>query len=131
MPTTSICVEVTNVRTQSNLKGGILEYRVKLQDAIAGKKIAQIKARARATGNITLTSVDNEYIEVKGGLYLKLASGNLLPKVWEDLYQWLGCAIGPKERIYSLAKTAPSTFFKCECCKGIFNTVLTSLSVRI
>ena len=53
-----------------------------------------------------LTSVDNEYIEFKGGIYLKLASGNIPPQVWEDLYQWFGTDIAPKEGKDSLAKTA-------------------------
>jgi len=39
---------------------------------------------------------------------LKLASGNLLLKVWKDLYKWFGSVIAPKEWRDSLAKTAHS-----------------------
>ena len=56
----------------------------------------------------------NENVGFEGDLYLKLASGNLLTKAWEDMmYQWFGSwfgsAIAPK-RIDSLAKTALSSF---------------------
>ena len=66
MPTTSTRVEVTSARTQSNLKGEVLEHRVVLQDAIIGKKRRQMKTRARDTDNIAITFVDDEYIEFKG-----------------------------------------------------------------
>jgi len=110
MPTTSTHVEVTNARTLNNLKGDILDHKVKLQDVITGKKRGQLKPRARNADNIALSSVDSEYITLKGDLYLKLASENLLPKIWEDLYQWFGSAIAPKELRDSLSSTAPSTF---------------------
>jgi len=38
MPTTTIHVEVTNARTQSNLKGDILGHRVELQEGITEKE---------------------------------------------------------------------------------------------
>ena len=62
MSTTSTRVEVTNARTQNNLKGDILDDKVKLQDAITGKKRGQLKPRARNADNIALSSVDSEYI---------------------------------------------------------------------
>ena len=64
-----------------------------------------------------LTSVDNEYVEFKGDVYLKLASGNVLLKVREDLYQWFGSDIAPKMGKDSLAKTAPSTFANVDVAK--------------
>ena len=110
MSTTSTRIKVTNARTHNNLKGEILDHRVKLQDEITDKKRGPLKTRARDTENIALSSVDNEYIMFKGDLYLKLASGNLLPKIWEDLYQWFGSAIAPKDWKDRLANTAPTTF---------------------
>jgi len=112
MSTTSARVEVTNARTQNNLKEEILHDKVKLQDAIAitGKKRGRLKARSRNIDDIALSSVDSEYVMFKGVIYLKLKSGNLLPKIWEDLYQWFGSAIAPKDWRDRLANTAPATF---------------------
>ena len=109
MSTTLARVEVTNARTQNNLKEEILHDKVKLQDAITGKKRGRLKARARNVDDIALSSVDSEYIMFKGVIYLKLKSGNLLPKIWEDLYQWFGSAIAPKDWRDRLANTAPTT----------------------
>jgi len=57
-----------------------------------------------------ITSIGNEYIDFKGEMYLRFVSGNLLPKVWEDLHHWFCSAIAPKEWRYVLANTAPSSF---------------------
>ena len=57
----------------------------------------QIKPRARNTDNSALSFVDSEYVTFEGDIHLKLTSGKLLPKIWEDLYQWFGSAIAPKE----------------------------------
>ena len=110
MSTSSTRVEVTNARPQINLKGEILDDKVKLQDAITGKKRGHLKPRARNADDIALSSVDSEYITFKGVIYLKLKSGNLLPKIWEDLYQWFGSAIAPKDWRDRLASTAPTSF---------------------
>ena len=59
---------------------------------------------------MTLSSVGDDCVEFKGGVYLKLTSGNLLPKEWEDLYKWFGSAMAPREWRQSLASTAPSSF---------------------
>jgi len=47
-------------------------------------------------------------------MYLKLASGNLLPKAWGDLYQRFRSAIAAKEGRDVLAKAAPSSFSNVE-----------------
>ena len=57
-----------------------------------------------------ITSMSSEYVKFKGGIFVKLVSGNLLPKAWEDLYQWFGSAIAPKKWIDDMAKTTPSSF---------------------
>ena len=57
-----------------------------------------------------LSSVEDDCVEFKGEIYLKLASGNLMPEVWGDLYHWFGSAIAPKERREGLVATAPSSF---------------------
>ena len=75
MSTTSARVEVTNARMRNNLKEEILHDKVKLQDAITGKKRGRLKARARNVDDIALSSVDSEYIMFKGVIYLKLKSG--------------------------------------------------------
>jgi len=52
-------------------------------------------------------------------LFLKLVSGNVLPKAWEDLYRWFGSAIAPKKRIECICmdKTAPSFFISVDKAK--------------
>jgi len=54
--------------------------------------------------------VGDNCVEFKVGMYLKLTSGNLLPRAWEDLYKWFGSAMVPKEWREGLASTALSSF---------------------
>ena len=63
-----------------------------------GKKRRPYQARVRTADEITLSSVGDDCVQFKGGGYLKLTSGNLLPKEWEDLYNWFGSAIAPRQR---------------------------------
>ena len=110
MPTTSTRIETTNARTQANLNGEVLNHKVKLQDAIKGKKRETYKARIRKVDDMRLATVGNNCVEFKGEVYLKLASGNLLPQAWGDLYHWFASAIAPREWRERLASTAPSSF---------------------
>ena len=48
------------------------------------------EARTRTVDNIKLASMVDLYVEFRGEMYLKLSSGNLLPKRWKDLYYWFG-----------------------------------------
>ena len=114
MPTTATRVEVTNARTQSNLKGEILDLKVALQEGTTGKKREPQKPRTMSVEDMILTSMSSEYVEFKGEIFVKLVSGNLLPKAWEDLYQWFGSAIAPKEWIDGMANTTPSSFSNVE-----------------
>jgi hypothetical protein len=110
MPTTSTRIETTNARTQSNLNGEVLDVKVELQDSLKGKKRGTYKARVRVIDEMRLSSIEDDCVEFKGEMYLKLTSGNLMPKVWGDLYHWFGSAIAPKEWREGLASTAPSSF---------------------
>jgi len=110
MPTTSTRIETTNARTQANLNGEVLNQKVLLQDGVKGKKRGPYKARVRTADEMTVSSVGDNCIEFKGKMYLKLVSGNLLPKEWEDHYNWFGSAIAPRKWKQSLASTAPSSF---------------------
>ena len=110
MPTTSTRIETTNARTQSNLNGEVLDHKVELQDSLKGKKRGTYKARVRLIDEMRLSSIEDDCVEFKGEMYLKLTSGNLMPKVWGDLYHWFGSAIAPKEWREGLASTAPSSF---------------------
>ena len=114
MPTTATRVEVTNARTQSNLKGEILDLKVALQEGTTGKKRGPQKPRTRSVEDMILTSMSSEYVEFKGEMFVKLVSGSPLPKAWEDLYQWFGSAIAPKEWIDGMANTTPSSFSNVE-----------------
>ena len=64
---------------------------------VKGKKRGPYKARVRTADEMTLSSVGDHCVEFKGEMYLKLTSGNLLPKKWEDLYNWFGSAIAPRQ----------------------------------
>ena len=110
MPTTEKRVEVTNARTQSNLKGDILEEKLVLQSSIVGKKRGPQKARVRASDEVMVVTSVGGYLEFKGESYFVLTNGNLLPKIWEDIYQWFAGGLAPKEWKESLAKTAPLRF---------------------
>ena len=57
---------------------------------------------------MTLSSVGDHCVEFRGEMYLKLMSRNLLE--WEDLYNWFGSAIAPRQWRQSLTSTAPSSF---------------------
>ena len=61
-----------------------------------------------------LTSMSREYMEFKEEMFVKLVSGQLLPKAWEDLHQWFGSAIAPNEWIDGMANIAPSSFSNVE-----------------
>jgi len=62
------------------LNGEVLNQKVLLQDGVKGKKMGPYKAKARTADEMTLSSVGDHCIEFKGEMYLKLTSGNLLPK---------------------------------------------------
>jgi len=110
MPITLTRIETTNARTQTNLIGEVLNHKVQLQDDVKGKKRGTYEARVRMSDEIILSSVGDACVEFKGEMCLKLTSGNLLPRVWEDLYTWFGLAMAPKEWRQGLASTAPSSF---------------------
>ena len=76
-----------------------MEHKVELQDRLKGKTRGAYKARIRVADGMRLSSVRDDCVEFKGEMYLKLASGNLLPRVGDDMYNWFGSAIVPKEWI--------------------------------
>ena len=61
--------------------------KVALQEGTTGKKRGPQKPRIRSVEDMILTSMSSEYVELKGEMFVKLVSGNSLPKAWEDLYQ--------------------------------------------
>ena len=103
-------MEVTNARTQSNLKGDILEEKLVLQNAIVGKKRGPQKPRVHASDGVTVVASAGGYMEFKGESYFVLSNGNLLPREWEDIYQWFAGGLALKDWKEYLAKTAPSVF---------------------
>jgi len=87
-----------------------LDHKVELLDSLKGKKRGTHKERIRKIYEMRLSSVGDDCVECKGEMYLQLASGNLMPKAWGDMYHWFGLAIAPKEWREGLASTAPSYF---------------------
>jgi hypothetical protein len=110
MPTTEKRVEVTNARTQSNLKGDILMEKIALQSSITGKKRGPQKARVRAYDEVAVVNSAGGIVEFKGVSYFVLSNGNWLPKMWEDIHHWFAGGVAPKDWVESLAKTAPAVF---------------------
>ena len=110
MPMISTRIETMNAWTQASLNGEVLNHKVQLQDELKGNERGPYKSRVRMADKMTLSSVGDDCVEFKGEMYLKLTSGNLLPKEWEDLYKWFSPAMAPREWRQSLASTAPSYF---------------------
>ena len=88
----------------------MLEEKLVLQSSIVGKKRGPQKARVRASDEVMVVASVGGYLEFKGESYFVLTNGNLLPKIWEDIYQWFAGGLAPKEWKESLAKTAPLRF---------------------
>ena len=110
MPTTEQRVEVTNARTQSNLKGHILEEKILLQESITGKKRGPQQPRVRSADGVRVMSRSRDYVVFQGETYFQLSNGNLLPRMWEDIHEWFAGGIAPKEWRDALARTAPFKF---------------------
>ena len=110
MPMTKYRIETTNARTKGNLKGDILDEKISLKKAITGEKRGPQKPRVRTLDNdAPVHTMRSMYVIFKGEKYFKLASGNLIPKKWQDIvyYEWFASGIAPSESRETLDRTAP------------------------
>ena len=110
MPSTTKRIAKITERSQANLKGQVLEYRLKIQKATQGKVRGPQKPRAQVHDERAVLSMSGEFVEVDGERYVKLPDGNLLQESWVDIHDWFAGGRAPKEWILGLNKTAPDTF---------------------
>ena len=68
MSTTTTRIEVTNARTQSNLKEDILDHKVAPQVGISGKARGPQKAKISDAYDMSMTNMSGECVEFKGGV---------------------------------------------------------------
>ena len=101
-------IEITNARTQGNLKEDILDDKISLQKSITGKKRGKQKPRVRALdGGAVVETMRSMHVIFKGQEYCKLTNGNLIPKKWQDIYEWFASGIAPSQWREALNRTAP------------------------
>ena len=120
MPATVGRVELINARTQANLKGEILEPKLIIMNAGKGSKRGPYKIRARDNEGTKIVTSVVSYVEFKGKRYFQLATGNMLPEKWRDIYDWYAGRVAPKAWRDALAKTRPSTMSALDMAKEGF-----------
>ena len=109
MPGTIQRVELTNARTQGNLKEEILNEKIEILKSIEGSKRGPQKSGPARNGHGKIVSSTVGFIEFKGEQYFKLTNGNLLPAIWRDIYEWYAGGMAPQSWKDALNKTTPST----------------------
>jgi len=110
MPSMSDRINITTARTQVNLKGNVLDEKLVITKAITGKKRGRQQAKTRLRDIRSVIGQEDGYIMFKEEIFFKLPSGNLLPEVWMDIYEWFSGGMAPKKWIEALNRTVPSTF---------------------
>jgi len=121
-------IEITNAQTQGNLKGDILDEKISLKKAITGGKRGPQKPRVRTLDNdAPVHTMRSMYVSFKGEEYFKLGSGNLIPKKWQDIYDWFTSGIVPSEWREALDRTAPQVYTAKERTKEGFSSSKYSL----
>ena len=63
-------------------------------------------------------------VQFNGVSYSKLASGSLLPEVWQDIFEWFAGGVAPKEWREGLCRTAPATFSSSDRVKEQFTQLV-------
>ena len=106
MPATVQRVELTNARTQGNLRGEILDEKLAILKSIQGSNRGPQKSQPARINNGRITSSVDGYVEFKGIRYFKLTNGMLLPEIWRDIYEWYASRVAPRSWEDALAKTA-------------------------
>ena len=102
-------IEITNARTQGNLKGEILDEKVQLKRATMGNKRGPQKARAQRVESGAVMTLGCQYVSFKGESYFKLSNGNMIPRKWQDIYEWVAGGIAPLVWREALSRTAPDS----------------------
>ena len=79
-----------------------------MQKSITGKKRGKQKPRVRALdGGAVVETMRSMHVIFKEQEYCKLTNGNLIPKKWQDIYEWFASGIAPSQWREALDRTAP------------------------
>ena len=100
-------IEITNARTQGNLKGDILDEKIVLKRKTSGKKRGPYKSKARPVENDSVMTAGCQYVTFKGESYFKFTNGNMIPKKWQDIYEWVAGGLAPLSWRVALSRTSP------------------------
>ena len=84
-------------RAQGNLKAEVLQSRLDIQKKCTGKKRGKYAPRAHQSDTMSICFKPGTVTVIGGVRYVVLVSGNLLPEVWADLYEWFLGGKAPKD----------------------------------
>ena len=88
MPSTKTIAQVTNERSQANLKGSMLKGKLGLKQGVTKVERGPNRTpRRRNVDKRNLKMVAEEVVEFGGDLYGKLVNGYLVPRAWCDIYK--------------------------------------------
>ena len=124
MPIKNIRVQTTTARTQSNLKGAVLEPRLAIQKKIKGKKRGPQRPRVRTLDKSRVALGDGGNMVFRGECYFNLPSGNLLAQDWQDIYEWFAGGVAPKQWREALKRTVPETISGANRAKEVFTQLV-------
>ena len=97
-------------RSQGNIKGGVLEKRLMIEEAKKGTKRGPYKKRVKSAGNEEVLSEIRSCREIDGERVVVLGSGNLLYEEWVDIFDWFLGGVAPEDWLVRFRNTAPSDF---------------------
>jgi hypothetical protein len=120
MPITVGRVNLVNARTQGNLKADVSDKKMFIAEKGTGKKRGPYGPRQRHdTGTKVVTSVSG-LVTFRDEQYFKLATGNLVPEIYRDMYEWYEGRKAPKIWRDALANSAPLSMTASDLAKEHF-----------
>ena len=110
MPVKGKRIETITNRAQRNIKGPVLDAKLKTQSSIKGKRRGPQKKKAMVTEDRYVVGNGGGVHEIDGERYVLLPTGNLLPECWMDIYEWFEGGKAPKEWVIRMGYSAPDGF---------------------
>ena len=107
-----------------NLKSEVIGHKIEILENIKGKKRGPYRGRTRIEDSREVLLGAGSIREIKGERFVVLASGNLLPEVWRDIYDWFWGGKVPKDWYDRFNKTAPDTFDESKRAKEMNTNLL-------
>jgi len=93
-----------------------------LQKAITGKKRGQQKPRVRTMdSDAAVETMRSMHVVSKEQEFCKLNNGHLIPKKWQDIYEWFVSGIAPSQWREALDRTSPQSYTAIERAKEGFS----------